>query len=794
MIISFRKAMMLLIGISLLVTVAVGGIGGYFMLKNADSATYQYENIVVPAFYIEEMKANFWKAHGLLLQAALDKDPALIEANFAKVPALYRQNDDLLRQYALTESSGSAEDALYAQLVEKRRRFHELNARALELVRLTTDDQAIDAFNRYNNEVILPVMRDFTDALDALSTHLLQVSAQTNIRNERASDTAVLTIAGIIATAVVLLLAAGFYFASGIIRAVGKETAFASAIAEGNLEAPLDPDLPARKDEFGAMGRALSTMRDSLKRLIGDLSVSNEAAQKASQHKSIFLSRMSHEIRTPLNAIIGMTYIAKKAREREVVNDSLNKISTSSTHLLGLINDILDMSKIEAGRFELVEEDFSLEKLLMSVCTVASAKVDEKEQNLVVNLASGLGSRYVGDGLRLSQVLTNILGNACKFTPARGTIRLTAACAEKNSLTSHVRFTVEDTGIGMTDEQMGRLFKPFEQADGGTFRQFGGTGLGLSICDKIVTLMGGDIRVESEFGKGSKFIITVKLKNSERYEPARLDAAIDARRTKIMVVDRAEEVRSFFDGLFRRLDIVPATAAAVEPALELLRENSESDPFSIVFLDWDTTGEEGGDFVKKVKAEFGGRVVVILVSSTRFAEVEDKAAEAGADRFLPKPLFPSAVINLVNEVIGVPAKETPKAAPGEAPFAGRRLLLVEDNEINREIACAYLEDTGITVEVAENGVEAVEKYLGEPAYDLIFMDVHMPVMDGYTASRRIRAEEGALGRGRVPIVALTANAFKEDIACCLEAGMDDHIAKPMCVDAVGEMLNKYLAA
>lgn len=786
--------MLSLIGVSLLVTMAVGGIGGYFMLKNSKSATFQYDNVVTPTFYVEEVKSNFWKAHALLLQAALDKEPALIEQNYRKATELYLQNDKLLDLYDRAKSSGPEEDAFYAALVETRTKFHALNGRALELVRLTTTDGAIEEFNRYNNEIMLPAMSEFMGDLDALNAYMLWVMQQTNRHNQSASGTAAMGIVGIIAAAVVLLLAAGSYFASGVIRAVGKETAFASAIAEGNLEAPLDPALPARKDEFGAMAKALSTMRDNLRRLIGELSESNDAAQKANEYKSVFLARMSHEIRTPLNAIIGMTYIAKKAKDRDAVNTSLNKISTSSTHLLGIINDILDMSKIEAGRFELVEEEFSLEKLLMSVCTVASAKVDEKEQELFVHLEPGVGSRYSGDGLRLSQVLTNILGNASKFTPAKGTIRLTAACAEKNSLSSMVRFTIEDTGIGMTEEQMERLFKPFEQADAGTFRQFGGTGLGLSICDKIVALMGGDIRVESEFGKGSRFIITVKLKNSERYESAQLDAAIDARRTKVMVVDRAEEVRGFFDGLFRRLDIVPATAAAVAPALELLRENSESDPFHIVFLDWDTTGEEGADFVKKVKAEFGGRVVVILVSSARFTEIEDKAVEAGADRFLPKPIFPSTVINLVNEVIGVPSKETTQATPGETPFAGRRLLLVEDNEINREIACAYLEDTGIIVEAAENGVEAVEKYLGEPAYDLIFMDVHMPVMDGHTASRRIRAEEGALGRGRVPIVALTANAFKEDIACCLEAGMDDHIAKPMCVDAVREILNKYLAA
>ena len=310
MIISFRKALMLLIGISLLVTVAVGGIGGYFMLRNAESTTYQYDNIITPTFYVEEVKANFWKAQALLLQAVLDKDPTLIEQNFAKIPELYRQNDELLRLYEQAESSGPEEDALYARLTEARRRFHQLNAHALELVHLTTNDRAIEAFNRYSNEVMLPAMREFLEALDALNAHTLRVSAQANSRNESASDTAALAIAGLIAAAVVLLLAAGSYFASGIISAVRKDTAFASAIAEGKFAEPLDPALVARKDEFGAMARALETMRANIMRLIGALNDSNEAAQKASEYKSVFLARMSHEIRTPLNAIIGMTYIA----------------------------------------------------------------------------------------------------------------------------------------------------------------------------------------------------------------------------------------------------------------------------------------------------------------------------------------------------------------------------------------------------------------------------------------------------------------------------------------------------
>ncbi len=792
---TFRRSILCFLGLSLLITMTVGGIGSHFMLKNTDDIAYQYENTTKAALYLEEIKSNFWKSRALMLQMGLDKERDAIDENHKKILALYRDNDNLMALYKATKSSGAREDTLYAALVEKRNKFHALNKYALDLDLVTTTDQAIGEFNKYNNNVMLPAMNEFMDALDTLRAHVLQIAADTNALNKSNSQAAFVTIIVIIAAAVVILLVSGYYFASKIMWVVTEEIGFASAIAEKQFDVALHPSLPARNDEFGTMARALETMRANLMSLFNELNASNEAAQQANRHKSVFLARMSHEIRTPLNAIIGMTHIAKKAKDREAIQDSLNKISTSSTLLLGIINDILDMSKIEAGKFELVDEEFGLEKLLMNICTVASAKADEKEQNLVVSMETGLGSRYIGDGLRLSQILTNILGNACKFTPTGGVIRLTASCVEKNTLWSRLRFTIADNGIGMTEEQLKRLFAPFEQADGGTSRQFGGTGLGLAICDKIVKLMDGDIRVESEFGKGSSFIITVKLKNSEQYAPTRLDASVNVGRTRMLVVDKQQDVRDFFSKLFLQLGVAAATAESTDAALDLLRENPAEQPFTLVFLDWATMGEGGPAFVDTVKAESGGQVIVVLVAASKFAEVEDKAAAAGVNRFLSKPVFPSTVVNLVNEVVGIPAGNTTPASAEVAEFPGKRLLLVEDNEINREIAYAYLEGTGTLVDMAENGAEAVEKFLSaRDGYDLVLMDVHMPVMDGHTATRRIRAEEEARGRRRTPIVAMTANAFKEDIERCLEAGMDGHLSKPINFDDMGKTLRKYLAA
>ncbi len=798
---SFRQSILGLIGLSLLITVTTGGIGSYFMLNNSASIEYQYQNSTTPAFHLSKVKANFWKAHALELQAVLDKEQKRIDASLAQARELYKENDTLLQLYSAAEFSGPEEKALYEEMVEKRNKFHRLNARALELSVLTTTDEAIADFNRYNVTVMLPVMGEFMDALDALSLLVYEEAAKANTLNQKRSDAAFLTIGGIIAVAAFILLVVGYYFASRIMRVLVRVTAFASSIAENNFDHELEPELLARTDEFGSMAKMLAVMRTNLIRLVGDLTAtaaelatSSELAHRANEYKSIFLARMSHEIRTPINAIIGMTYIAKKAKDIDTVRDSLNKITTSSAHLLGLVNDILDMSKIEADKFELIEEEFNLEKMLMNVYTIAGVKADEKALNLLVSLENGLSTRFIGDSLRLSQILTNILSNACKFTPARGAIRLTVSCPEKNSLSSLVRFTIQDSGIGMTDEQISRLFAPFEQADSNTSRQFGGTGLGLAICARIVELMGGDIRVESTFGKGSTFIITVKLKNSVQFDSTRLDASIDMRSTKIMVVDECEEVRSFFTNLFQELAVSVVTAEGAEPALALLQQSRDSSPFSIVFLDWDTLGCEGIAFIKKIKADFSGEVIVVLVSMSRFAEIEDKATEAGVNRFLPKPVFSSTVINLVNEVLGVARCETYQESLEGVNFEGKRILLVEDNEINCEIACAYLEHTGIAIDMATNGVEAIEKFLGASGkYDLILMDINMPVMDGYTASKRIRTEELDRGWSKTPIVAMTANSFKEDISRCFEAGMDDHLAKPMNVDIVVQILQKHLS-
>jgi signal transduction histidine kinase/DNA-binding response OmpR family regulator/ABC-type amino acid transport substrate-binding protein len=541
-----------------------------------------------------------------------------------------------------------------------------------------------------------------------------------------------------------------------------------------------------------------------------DLENALAAAKAASRAKSDFLANMSHEIRTPMNAIIGMTSIGKSASDLKRKDYCLMKIEDASNHLLGVINDILDMSKIEANKFELAPAEFVFEKMLQQVVNVINFRVDEKKQNFSVYIDKDIPRTLIGDKQRLAQVLTNLLGNAVKFTPEHGSINLDAVFVEEENGICTIRIEVSDTGIGISREQQGRLFNSFQQAESSTSRKFGGTGLGLAISKRIVEMMGGTIWIESEPDRGSKFIFTVQAGRGADKEQAYPVSFADRGNVRILMVDDDQNTREYFAGIVRGLDMRCDTAADGEEALTLIRQRGVYD---LYFLDLKMPGMDGIELTRRVKDMGQDRCIVIMISASEWNAIENEAKQAGVNKFLSKPIFPSVIADMIGECLGMMGlseagsgqPEQPDAQPEQPQtaadnFEGRRVLLVEDIEINREIVLTLLEPTRLDVDCAENGAEALKIFREAPGrYDMIFMDVQMPEMDGYEATRQIRAFEKERGKEvapdsprEIPIIAMTANVFREDIEKCLEAGMNGHVGKPLDFDEVLATLRKYL--
>ncbi|MDR1447319.1 MAG: response regulator [Treponema sp.] len=525
-------------------------------------------------------------------------------------------------------------------------------------------------------------------------------------------------------------------------------------------------------------------------------------AERASKAKSDFLANMSHEIRTPMNAIIGMTAIAQSpSAGLERKDHCLRKITDASTHLLGIINDILDMSKIEANKFVLSSVVFNFEKMLQKVVNVNNFRIDEKRQNFEVYLDHEIPSFLVGDDQRLAQVITNLLSNAAKFTPEQGIVRLKARLEAIEGRYCVLAIEVSDSGIGISEDQQKRLFTSFEQADSSTSRKFGGTGLGLAISKQIVEMMGGNIGVRSELGKGASFFFTIRLEIAVHVEQdSMLDPGVNWKNLRVLTVDDSEDIRLYFEELASRLGFSCSVASGAEEALRLIKENR---PFDIYFVDWKMPGMNGIELSGRIKEDRRNKSVVIMISTAEWASIEKEAREAGVDKFLSKPLFPSAIVDVINQCLG---REAPAAKQegekNQDHFENYRILLAEDVEINREIVIALLEPAGLEITSAENGVEAFNLYTKAPeACDLIFMDLQMPKMDGYETTRRIRQFEKEYfaqavspekTRKPVPIIAMTANVFREDIEKCLDAGMNDHVGKPLDIQELMGKLRIYL--
>jgi signal transduction histidine kinase/DNA-binding response OmpR family regulator len=529
-------------------------------------------------------------------------------------------------------------------------------------------------------------------------------------------------------------------------------------------------------------------------------------AEAASNAKGNFLANMSHEMRTPMNAIIGMTTLAKSASDLKRKDYCLGKIEEASIHLLGVINDVLDISKIEANRFDLSSTDFNFEKMIQRVVDVINPKVDEKKQDFNLRLDPGIPPSLVGDDQRLAQVIANLLSNAVKFTPEGGNIKLSASLIKEEQELCTIKIEVTDSGIGISEEQKAKLFGSFQQADSSISRRFGGTGLGLAISKRIVEMMGGGIWVHSKLNEGSTFGFTFQVKRGAEARRNLLAEKVNRNKLRILAVDDDEDSRYCLADFLRLFSLQGDIAAGGEEALGLIQKNG---PYDMYFVDWRMPGMDGIELSRRIRegeGENGARQsAIILISSGEWSAIEGEANKAGVDRFLSKPLLPSSMADIINDCLETDSDYAGEGSAAHDNFSGFRLLLAEDIEINREIVLALLEPTELAIDCAENGAEALDKFAKAPeSYDMIFMDVQMPEMDGYEATRRIRAFENGLGSGaeggqaparstrHVPIVAMTANVFRQDIEQCLAAGMDDHVSKPLDFDEVLVKLRKYL--
>ena len=515
-----------------------------------------------------------------------------------------------------------------------------------------------------------------------------------------------------------------------------------------------------------------------------------ERATVASKAKGDFLSNMSHEMRTPMNAIIGMTSIGLKANDMEQKNYALNKIEGASIHLLGVINDVLDISKIESGKFELSSSEFSFEIMIIRVINVVSMRVDEKKQELSVYVDRKIPQSMFGDDQHLAQVITNLLGNAIKFTPNEGTIKLQAYFLGEENGVCEIKLAISDSGIGMSPEQQAKLFQSFQQAESSISRKYGGTGLGLAISKNIVEKMGGSIWAESELGKGATFTFTFKM---PRGESKTVQTEIDWSKIRILAVDDDPYILQELKGIVEDFGGYCDVAVSGAEAVTLIEQSGD---YNFFFLDYRMPEMDGIELAAELRKRTGSNkdVHIVMISAVDFSMISEKAKEAGVDMFLPKPLFPSTVSDTISALLGNTQKEIGNYSDNiEGIYRDRRILLAEDVEINREIVITLLAPTCLVIDCAENGREAVQMFEeSHDKYEMIFMDMQMPEMDGLEATRKIRALN-AHGAKSVPIIAMTANVFKEDIQNCLEAGMDDHLGKPLIFEEVLGKLRKYMS-
>lgn len=512
--------------------------------------------------------------------------------------------------------------------------------------------------------------------------------------------------------------------------------------------------------------------------------------QKANNVKKDFLSRMSHEIRTPMNAIVGMTTIAATAIDnRAKVEDCLQKISYSSKHLLMLINDILDMSRIESNRMRINAEPFELFHFLNTFVSVVYPQASEKGLEFKEKTVGfSEHTTFIGDSLRLNQILLNLLSNAIKFTPEGGTVEFCVTYLPARNNKCWLRFVVSDTGIGMDEQGLSLLFTPFEQANASIAGKYGGTGLGMSITQNLISLMGGYISVESKLGEGTTFTVELPFEQSNvDLQPVQKDSLEGL---EVLVADDEQDICEHTVLLLERMKIhAEWVLSGAEVVERVVKAQTTGRGFDVCFIDWKMPGMDGVETARRVREKVGPDLPIIIITAYDWTEIEAEARAAGVNAFIAKPMFQSSIYNALISVTNIAIPKAKAKIAAAHMLDGKRLLVAEDNSLNTEIVVTLLEMHGAQVESVSNGQEAVERFSEtEPGYfDAILMDVQMPVMDGCEATKQIR-DSGRADAKRIPIIATTANTFAEDIASVMASGMDAHLGKPLDIEELCAIL------
>ncbi len=523
-----------------------------------------------------------------------------------------------------------------------------------------------------------------------------------------------------------------------------------------------------------------------------DLQDALAAAQHANRAKTTFLNNMSHDIRTPMNAIIGFTSLAAAHIDnKEQVKDYLTKIATSSNHLLSLINDVLDMSRIESGKVKIEEKESSLPEILHDLKTIVQADIMSKQLDFYIDTVDVVNEHVLCDKLRLNQILLNLLSNAMKFTKPGGMVSV-RILQKRNAPEGYAdyEFQVKDTGVGMSPEFLKHVFDPFERERTSTVRGIQGTGLGMAITKNIVDMMGGTVSVDSEVGKGTTFTVSLQFKTCSG--SVKQETIPQLRGLRALVADDDFNTCSSVTKMLAAIGMRPDwTTSGKEAVLRVKLAGEQEDKYAVYIIDWLMPDMNGIEVVRRIRALIGEETPIIVLTAYDWSDIEEETRKAGVTAFCSKPIFLSELKEILESPFTVKNKE--EALQETFSFHGKEILLVENNELNQEIAVEILKEVGFDVDVANDGVVAVERMReAKPGrYELILMDIQMPVMDGYEATRQIRALENPDVAG-IPIIAMTANAFDEDKKAALEAGMNGHIAKPIDVSKLLELLWKIV--